>query len=70
MEREAVGRDSCPTAGVIDSQSVKTSENTSISGYDVGKKIKGHKRHIMVIPAAICWRSVFIPPTFRIVTGP
>ena len=48
MEREAVGRDSCPTAGVIDSQSVKTSENTSIPGYDVGKKIKGHKRHIMV----------------------
>ena len=27
---------------------MKTSENTSISGYDVGKKIKGHKRHIMV----------------------
>ena len=48
MEREAVGRDSCPTAGVIDSQSVKTSENTSIPGYDVGKKIKGRKRHIMV----------------------
>ena len=33
---------------VIDSQSVKTSENTSISGYDAGKKIKGRKRHIMV----------------------
>ena len=48
MEREAIGRDSCPTAGVIDRQSVKTSENTSISGYDAGKKIKSRKRHIMV----------------------
>ena len=38
-----------PTVGIIDSQSVKTtfvsSENT---GFDAGKKIKGHKRHIVV----------------------
>jgi len=33
---------------VIDSQSVKATENGRISGYDVGKKIKGRKRHIVV----------------------
>ena len=47
-EREAVGRDSCPTAGVIDSKSVKIFENTTIFGCDADKKIKGCKRHIMV----------------------
>ena len=45
--RQVQGRDAAPTAGVIDSQSVKTSENTSLSGFDAGKRIKGRKRHII-----------------------
>lgn len=45
--RETSGRSPRPTAGVIDRQSVKTTENTSLSGFDAGKKIKGRKRHIM-----------------------
>lgn len=45
--RHAAGREVQPTGGVIDSQSVKTSENTSLSGYDAGKRIKGRKRHII-----------------------
>ena len=46
--REAEGREPAPTAVVVDSQSVKTTEAGGPRGFDAGKKIKGRKRHVAV----------------------
>ena len=47
MDRERVGREASPSAGVVDSQSVKAPA-AKARGFDAAKKITGRKRHIVV----------------------
>jgi transposase len=46
--RNREGREVAPTGAAIDSQSVKTSPQGGVKGFDAGKKVKGRKRHLLV----------------------
>jgi putative transposase len=48
LEPRRVGRQPEPSAGSVDSQSIKSATQHSEVGFDGGKKTKGRKRHLLV----------------------
>ena len=63
--RQAQGRKRHPSAAIIDSQSVKSTETSDERGYDAGKKINGRKRHILVDTIGLILRVLVLPASIQ-----
>jgi putative transposase len=63
--RVAEDRESQPSAAIVDSQSVKSSECSDERGYDAGKKINGRKRHLLVDTIGLVLLVMVLPANIQ-----
>jgi putative transposase len=59
------GRKRQPSAAIIDSQSVKSTETSDERGYDAGKKINGRKRHLLVDTIGLVLLVMILPANIQ-----
>lgn len=59
------GRQRQASAGIIDSQSVKSTESSDERGYDAGKKVNGRKRHLLVDTLGLILLVLVLPANIQ-----
>ena len=63
--RQVEGRQRKASAGIIDSQSVKSTECSEQRGYDAGKKVNGRKRHVLVDTLGLMLLILVLPANIQ-----
>ena len=59
------GRNRQPSAAIIDSQSVKSTESSDERGDDAGKQVNGRKRHILVDTIGLLLQVMVLPANIQ-----
>lgn len=59
--RQAAGKTPYPSVAIVDSQTVKGTEQSGPNGYDGGKKVAGRKRLVAVDTLGLVWALMVVP---------